>query len=342
MPRKPHDENLFEESTMTLGEHLEELRACLFKCVIGLAFGFIIGLFVGAPVVSIIQKPLTLALTDYYKKQSLEKISRNPKQESATENFALVQEDQLVVEEVYVDSDELLRKLGAEYPNQFKGVSIPPKPSGSELRKKDLIPLRLWHNIEDDSRIRSKSLNAQEAFIIYVKASLLVGVMIASPWIFYQIWAFVAAGLYRNEKRYVHVFLPFSLGLFFLGAAVAFFFVFKPVLAFLFSFNSWLGIDPDPRISEWLGFVLLLPLGFGISFQLPLVMLFLERIGVFTTEAYTSQWRIAILVIFVLAMLLTPADPTSMLLMACPLTILYFGGILLCHFMPRSKSPYRD
>jgi sec-independent protein translocase protein TatC len=152
----------------------------------------------------------------------------------------------------------------------------------------------------------------------------------------------VAAGLYPHEKRYVHVFLPFSVGLFLAGAATAFFFVFEPVLRFLFMFNDWLDIDPRPRITEWLGFVLILPIGFGISFQLPLVMLFLQRIGVFTVESYLSKWRVAILVIFVLAMFLTPADPTSMLLMAVPLTALYFGGVALCRYLPKISSPYED
>jgi sec-independent protein translocase protein TatC len=110
------------------------------------------------------------------------------------------------------------------------------------------------------------------------------------------------------------------------------------VLAFLFTFFAWMGIDPDPRITDWLTFVLILPLGFGISFQLPLVMLFLERIGVFTVASYMSHWRISILVIFVLAMILTPSDPYSMLLMAVPLTALYFGGVAMCQLMPRRSD----
>jgi sec-independent protein translocase protein TatC len=113
-------------------------------------------------------------------------------------------------------------------------------------------------------------------------------------------------------------------------------------LDFLFSFNASMNIDPDPRISEWLSFVLILPLGFGISFQLPLVMLFLNRIGIFSVGAYLEKWRIAILVIFVISMLLTPADPISMMLMAVPLTILYFGGIMLCKWMPRGRNPFDE
>ena len=73
--------------------------------------------------------------------------------------------------------------------------------------------------------------------------------------------------------------------------------------------------------------------------QLPLVMLLLERIGVFTIEIYISKWRIAVLVIAVLSMMLTPADPSSMLLMGIPLTFLYFGGIGLCKWMPKRRSP---
>jgi len=163
--------------------------------------------------------------------------------------------------------------------------------------------------------------------------------MIASPFIFFFIWDFVAAGLYKHERKYIYVFLPMSLGLFFSGAALAFFLVFDYVLEFLFWFNAKMGINPMPEISEWMSFVLLLPLGFGISFQLPLVMLFLERVNIFTVQNYIEKWRIAVLVISVISMFLTPADPGSMLLMGIPLVILYFGGIGLCHYMPRSQAP---
>jgi sec-independent protein translocase protein TatC len=103
-----------------------------------------------------------------------------------------------------------------------------------------------------------------------------------------------------------------------------------------------MNIDPDPRISEWLGFVLILPLGFGLAFQLPLVMLFLQRIGIFSIQVYLDKWRIAVLVIFVISMLLTPADPVSMLMMALPLSALYFLGIGMCRWMPKNRSPFAE
>jgi sec-independent protein translocase protein TatC len=350
MPRRPPDEDLFAGSTMTFGEHLEELRSCLFKSVLGLAIGFVIGLFIGGYVVDFIQSPLTSALEKYYEKQDGERAKQKLEEIRAAGNTLPADPDQisdfvsnnhLIPDEVFLDPRAVLQQLKEAYPGKFDKVAIPAPENVEELQVSDLIRTFLWHRTADDSRVRAKSLGVQESFMIYIKASLLVGVLLASPYVFYQIWSFVAAGLYPNEKKYVHVFLPFSVVLFLAGAATAFFFVFEPVLNFLFAFNRSLGIDIDPRISEWLGFVLILPLGFGISFQLPLVMLFLERIGIFTASDYLSKFRLAVLVIFVLSMILTPGgDPYSMLLMAIPLTLLYFGGVLLCKLMPRVASPY--
>jgi sec-independent protein translocase protein TatC len=138
----------------------------------------------------------------------------------------------------------------------------------------------------------------------------------------------------------VHLFLPFSVGLFLCGASMAFFLVFPPVLNFFFGIAKNLGSDMRPRLSEWLSFVLLLPLGFGISFQLPLVMLFLERIHVFSVGMYLAKWRIAVLVIAVVAMVLSPGgDPYSMMMMLVPLVALYFGGIALCQWLPSRRPP---
>jgi len=350
LDKKNKSEDLFAETTMTFGEHLEELRRCLFRAVLGLAIGFAIGLWLAKYAVPFIQSPLRNALSDYYQLQSEARITKNleqlreahyslPEDPDELDKFIkdFVKDRKLIFEKVYINPRELLGQLNKDQPRQPDDDT-----AAEQFGDEDLVPVYIWHLIEKDSRVQTKSLNAHEAFMIYIKAALVVGALLASPWIFYQIWAFVAAGLYPHEKHYIHVFLPISLGLFLAGAAMAFFLVFEPVLKFLLFFNQAMGIDPEPRISEWLGFVLVLPLGFGVSFQLPLVMLFLERIGIFDIAAYLSKWRIAILVIFVLAMFLTPADPTSMILMAGPLTVLYFGGILLCKLMPRSRSPFDE
>ena len=204
--------------------------------------------------------------------------------------------------------------------------------------KVDLEPFEVW----EQSKFEPQSLGASEGFLAWLKAGIFTGLILSGPWIFYQLWSFVATGLYPHERKYIHIFLPVSIGLFIAGVLLAFFFVFQPVLGFLFSFNQAMGVAPEIRFNEWLSFVMFLPLGFGTAFQLPLVMLFMYRIGLFKIEDYLSKWRIAVMVIFVLAMFLTPADPISMLLLAVPLTGLYFLGIALCRWMPKIENPYGD
>jgi len=232
--------------------------------------------------------------------------------------------------DAYRDINFLL--LAMAYP---KTISVGPS-------YEDMIEITTFQPIQDDPRINPRSLNPQEMFMIFLKAALVVSLIVASPFVFYFLWTFVAAGLYPHEKRYIYIYLPFSLCLFWSGVILCYNWVFQYVLDFLFLFNSWMKIDPDVRISEWFGFALLLPIGFGIAFQLPLVMLFLERFGMMSVQKYLSYWRVSVLVIVILSGLLTPADPYSILLMAVPLVVLYFLGILLCKFMPRHRSQFEE
>ncbi len=345
MPDPRHDEKsdekLLEKTKMSFSEHLEELRRALFKSIAALLVGALFGLMIGGSVVDHIQTPLRDALEKFYRGQAsdlnLERLEEMQQEGLAVpkdmEAAAAARADEGLVPKVFlVDPNEWARALGQEVPN----TALPT----TEASRDDLVRLRVYQPLEDDPRLNLVSLAGHEPFMVYIKASLVVGVILASPLIFFFIWDFVAAGLYGNERNYVYIFLPISLGLFFAGAALAFFMVFEYVLDFLFWFNEVMGINPTPRISEWMSFVLMLPLGFGISFQLPLVMLFLERIGIFTVEVYLSKWRIAILIISIISMFLTPSDPGSMLLMGVPLVVLYFVGIAMCRYMPKGKNRF--
>lgn len=369
MPKNA-EEDLFEGTTMTFGEHLEELRICLFRAVVGLVIGFLVGLLLAKYVVHLITFPLTRALDTHFEIVAEEELARLYGSDIPDDLKQFMKRERLLYEEVFIERAEIQR-LGARShqakggvgadeppgpPQQTEAAEAPadvppaeaipaevlpaevlpaevlPRPTG------DMVKTRIWRRPSSQAR----ALSSQEPFMIWLKAAFFTGLLIASPYIFYQLWAFVAAGLYKHEKRYVHVFLPISLVLFWSGALLAFFFAFDYVLKFLFSFNRMLNIQAEPRISEWIGFVLFLPLGFGIAFQLPLVMFFLNRIGIFTVRSYLEKWRIAVLVIFVISMLLTPADPISMLLMAVPLCGLYFLGVGMAQWMPRGKSPFGD
>ncbi len=265
---------------------------------------------------------------------------------------------------------EMLDALKRRYPAEFSGIELPAnKPSSRpaeasetttpktttpeekqasaendrtlrEFSKDDMIRLRIWRPLSEDERLTLDALTVAEPFVIYMKASFLFGALISAPFVFYFLWQFVAAGLYPHEKKYIHLFLPVSVTLFMSGAALAFFFVFPPVLGYFFWIADSLGVQMRPRLSEWLSFVLLLPLGFGIAFQLPLLMLFLERIHIFTTQAYLSKWRIAVLLMAIAAMVLSPGgDPYSMMMMLVPLVGLYFAGIALCRWLPAGTAP---
>ena len=349
MAKRPNDD-LFADTTMSFGDHLEELRVCVGKAVVGLMLGFLIGMAGASYVVGWIQVPLKQALEQHYIEKALEDLRREyPNAGDVSPDIVeFIKNNRMVFENVYVEAGEVSRvqaKIQAyQTPPQKADDPAPTLETWSSQHapppdKPALVVTRVWRPIQTVV----KALNAYEAFMIWLKAALVAGLVIASPYIFLQLWNFVAAGLYPHEKQYVHIYLPCSLILFAAGAGMAFFFVFQYVLGFLFSFNRSMNIDPDPRISEWLGFVLLMPVAFGAAFQLPLVMLFLHRIGIFTIQAYLDKWRIAVLVIFVTAMIFTPSpDPVSMLLMALPLTGLYFLGIGLCRWMPRQTSPYGE
>ncbi len=143
------------------------------------------------------------------------------------------------------------------------------------------------------------------------------GLVLTSPFVFYQIWAFIAAGLYRHERHYVKKFLPFSLGLFLSGVFLCFFGVLPYTLQFLLQFNVWMGIEPTMRITDWMSFATILPLVFGVCFQTPLVMLFLERIGILTADDFRKKRKIAILVMVIAAAILTPGpDVFSQVMLA--------------------------
>jgi sec-independent protein translocase protein TatC len=349
---RQYNEDLFDHTKMTFGEHLDDLRRSLLKAMLALVVGVLVGLLVANKVIDYVQNPLREALRNYYSNMEGRKQFNLYIQDLTARGRALPTDMKaaeqafvdrgLVLEEHYIDPAQLAEVLKSIAPDSVNASSLPTRRIGEVPQANDLVPLVTYHRVEDDPRVRIIGLRVEEGFLIYMKAALVVGATVASPFIFYFIWQFVAAGLYPHEQRYVHIFLPFSIGLFLAGAALAFFVVFRFVLAFLLSFYEWMGIDPDARISDWLTFVLIMPLGFGVSFQLPLVMLFLERIGIFSVKNYLSNWRISVLVICFIAMILTPSDPYSMMLMAAPLVALFFFGILLCHWMPRRTTPFGE
>jgi len=176
-----------------------------------------------------------------------------------------------------------------------------------------------------------------EAFFTYMKVAFIAGLILASPFVLYQIWAFVAPGLYRNEKKYVVPFVLagsffFALGIFF-GYSIALPIGFKFLLGFATDF-----IKPMPSMKEYLSFSIKFLLAFGLVFEFPVVLVLLARIGVVDAKTLARQRKYAILLIFIFAAIVTPPDIISQVIVALPMIGLYELSILLSKMFGK-KSP---
>jgi len=161
-----------------------------------------------------------------------------------------------------------------------------------------------------------------EGFITYIKISVFVGIIISLPVIFYQLWKFVAPGLYKKERKYIPMIVFFSTLFFLTGALFCYFIIIPYGLNFLLGFSTD-QLEPNIQIKEYLKFVTLLIMVFGIIFELPLLSYFLTKMELITPEFMRSKRRYGIVAIFILAAVLTPPDIVTQLFLAGPLIILY-------------------
>jgi sec-independent protein translocase protein TatC len=240
--------------TMSLGDHLEELRWRLILALLGVAGGLLICLFFGG---------------------------------------------------------YLLQYIAAPY--------------ASAMERANLEPVLL-------------AIQPAEKFLVYFKTALLFGLILSSPWVLYQLWAFVSSGLYSREKRYVRRIFPISVLLFIAGA---FFFInVVAPMAMLFFINFNPGIEfvkVNFTLSSYISFVVLLTIIFGFAFQMPIVIVCLEKLGIVTLADLIGYRKYAILLLFVICALLTPPDVISQIALAVPLYALFEVSILFCR-LTRKKA----
>lgn len=169
-------------------------------------------------------------------------------------------------------------------------------------------------------------------FMVPIKVTMLAAFVVALPVVLYQIWAFVAPGLYAHEKRLALPLVVASTFLFMLGMAFCYFFVFGQVFSFINSFAPK-SITPAPDIEAYLGFVMTMFLAFGVSFEVPVVLVVLVKFGLVTIEKL-KEWRSYFIVIaFVIAAIVTPPDVVSQLALAIPMCLLYELGIIFARFV---------
>lgn len=181
-----------------------------------------------------------------------------------------------------------------------------------------------------------KFTNPTDAFMAYLKIAITGGVIASCPFWLFQVWRFVAPGLYSKEKRYTAVFIASGSVLFLIGASFAYFLVLPTGLKFLLNFST--SAEAFITLPEYMSFFTTMTLVFGAAFELPLVLVLLGLIGLVDAKFLRSKRRFAIVVLAIAAAILTPPDVMSMLMLLVPLMALYEISILLVQAIGQKKS----
>lgn len=178
--------------------------------------------------------------------------------------------------------------------------------------------------------------------IVWVKAPLLASIFIASPWILYQVWAFIAPGLYKRERRWATPFILFSAGLFITGGLFGYFVAFRYGLEFLLGIGHDIAITPMVSITEYFDLFVNVMLGIGIVFELPVLIFFLTLLHVVSPSFLLRHSRYAILIITIVAAIITPTpDVFNLMLFTIPMCLLYFMGIFAGYLLVLKRENRR-
>ena len=183
--------------------------------------------------------------------------------------------------------------------------------------------------VRDDGTERRLIFTAlQETFLTYLKVSFFAAFFITSPFILIQVWKFIAPGLYKHEKLAIMPYLVATPILFFLGGILVYYLIMPLAIKFFLSFESTgittnLPIQLEAKVNEYLSLVMKLIFAFGLSFQLPVVLSLLARIGVVDSKFLRERRKYVVIIIFAAAAILTPPDPVTQIGLAIPLLILY-------------------
>jgi len=205
----------------------------------------------------------------------------------------------------------------------------------------DLLALPLMNALPEGAKMIATGVVTP--FMVPVKVTVLVGFMVALPYVLYQAWAFVAPGLYEHEKKLALPLIVASTVLFFIGVAFCYFFVFGKVFAFIHDFAPK-SITPAPDIEAYFSFVITMFLAFGVTFEIPIVVIVLVRMGIVSVEKLRDARPYVVVGAFVVAAVVTPPDVLSQFMLAVPMCLLYEAGLFLSRFIavrPKEESEYK-
>jgi len=319
-----------------LRPHLVELRKRLGLSVLSVFIAFIIAFTFHNQILGWITQPLNNALVEVGRIiESQEKTTWTMKsEESNITKSPMVQAAEKLKENLY----EAAKTADPKLAPLLKNAADAARSLDEIVKKRDIESARPNHN-NFEGKITTHQVGG--AFFVALKVSFFAGLLGAMPFILYQLWLFVAPGLYSNEKKMV---IPFVVGgsvMFFIGVIFAYYIVTPFGFQFLITFGSFL-YTPFINIEDYVGFFTKIMLGFGVAFELPVFAYFLALLGLVTDRTLIDFFKYAIVIIFVLAALLTPPDILTQLLMAAPLIILYGVSILIVRMVNPDSSSHED
>ena len=264
--------------SMSLGDHLEELRIRMILTLAGLFLGLVVCLFFGKHLIRVLEIPYHKAIGTHSK------------------------------------------------------VDVPDSDAADTVQKE----------INETDRFRPAGLQTKkpaEGFITYIKICLVFGLLLTSPWVFWQAWAFVSAGLYRHEKKFIHVVSPISAVLFVTGAVFFLFMVAPLAMTFFIKFNARLNLSSFWMFEDYINMILMLTLVFGLAFQMPIAVVFAERMGLVSVETLVNSRKYVVVVLTVIAAMATPPDVISQVSLFIPMYALFEGGIIACRVLRKKNTP---
>lgn len=295
---------------MSFGDHLDELRKRLWRALIAVVVAVLSMMPFHDGVMRIITKPYRIlwreAFVDY-----VAKFEASAARGEVTEDW--------MREMLKFCRDNYARILDGTFPEKYAAV-IP-------ARTGFAVPYTLM------------AAGGVADFWTFLMASMVFAAVLAAPVVIWQAWAFVAAGLYVRERRVFHRFFPFMMVLLAAGVLFGCFFAVPYGLGFLIRLQVPGIVTSMLTVDNYFNFLFLLTTAMGLVFELPMVMVALQRIGLVRHRTFVKQWRYAVLSIFAIAMLITPPDPFSMLLMATPMMGLYGLGLVLTRFGRKHERP---
>jgi Tat protein translocase TatC len=319
-PKQAPEEKL---TRMSFGEHLEELRGRLFKALGAVLLGVVALVPFKHRVTEVYIAPYRKCWFMHYENY----VAKLDERIGLEKHWDLTPADKAAVAAKVAEQEGLWRRrleFNLEYRDRIRNGKFEPA-LVNDIETQGGFPLS--YNL--------KATGGLDDIWIFMSATMLFGVILASPIVIWQVWAFVAAGLYQKERKVVWTYLPFGTALLATGVLFGYYLAVPFGYYMLVNYMELDQVGPLFNVSHYFSFFFSFCTALGLVFQLPLVMLVVNKIGLVSHAAMRKSWRYVILGICFVSMIVTPPDPFSMLLMATPMVLLYMLGLALTALVER-------